>query len=198
VPRAPVYEQITCNCDNLKYKQECTTVLKVKVNKTDMITQNRDTSDIDLITISVLGADVQQLSISPNTNTESDFITAYFSHTDHECVDEEQFHVKATLIDKCSQQSSPVVITCEPCILKGTTYNNIFSNKYVFNKMRIYALYVYRFRRIVDITIKSGISILDSICCQPVCNPTIDCLPTVVRTIMTEWHHKINTSESVC
>jgi hypothetical protein len=91
----------------------------VKINRADVITQNQDTSDIDLITMSLLGADVQPLSISPNTDTESDFITANFTYT--ECVGEEQFHVNVTLIDKCSQQSSPVVIPCEPCELKGIT-----------------------------------------------------------------------------
>ena len=56
----------------------------------------------------MLGVDVQQLSISPNTNTESDFITANFSYA--ECGGDEQFHVNITLIDKCGQQSSPVAV----------------------------------------------------------------------------------------
>ena len=64
--------------------------------------------------------DVRQLSISPNTNTESDFITANFSYA--ECGGDEQFHVIISLynIDKCGQQSSPVAIECKPCETKGS------------------------------------------------------------------------------
>ena len=114
VPIAPDDRQIMCNYD--KYRRACITVLEVKVNKTAVITQNQDTSDINLITLmTALGA---ELSISPNTATKSDFITVNFSYTD-ECEGEEQFHVNVKLIDKCGQQSSPVVIKCEP---KGTIF----------------------------------------------------------------------------
>jgi hypothetical protein len=124
VPLAPTHEQITCNCD--KYQQACITVLKVEINKADMITQNQDTSDINLINIAVLGGDIQQLPISLNTDTESDLIIANF--TDTKCVGEEHFHVNTTLIDKCGQQSSPVVIECKPCETRGT-YNNYYVKK---------------------------------------------------------------------
>lgn len=119
MPIAPDHGQITCSYD--KYQQPCITVLEVKVNKTAVITQNQDTSDINLITLmAALGS---ELSISPNTATESDFITANFSYTD-EFKGEEQFHVNVTLIDKCGQQSSPVEIKCKPCkkLIKGIPF----------------------------------------------------------------------------
>ena len=122
MPIAPAHGQIMCSCD--KYQQASITVLEVKVNKTAMITQNQDTSNINLITLmTILGADVQQLSISPNTYTESDFITANFLYTDKR-ERKEQFHVNVTLIDKCGQQSSPVVIERKPCKIhvKGTIF----------------------------------------------------------------------------
>ena len=115
MPIAPDHGQITCSYD--KYQQPCITVLEVKVNKTAVITQNQDTLDINLITLmTALGS---EFSISLNTATESDFITANFLYTD-ECEGEEQFNVSVKLIDKCGQQSSPVVIECEP---KGTKHN---------------------------------------------------------------------------
>ena len=58
VPIAPFCEQIMCNCD--KYQQACITVLQVKVNKNDMLTQTRDTSNVNLVTLKLLEADVQQ------------------------------------------------------------------------------------------------------------------------------------------
>ena len=109
VPIAPAHEQITYTCD--KYQQGCTTVLQVKVNKTDMLTQNQDTSNVNLVTLTVLGDDVQQLSISPNTNTKSEFITANFLYT--ECIGDKQFHVNVTVVDMCGQQSSPIPVECK-------------------------------------------------------------------------------------
>ena len=118
-PIAPANKKITCSCD--KYQQACITitVLQIKVNKSDILAQNRDISDINSVTLKLLGLDVQQLSTSLNTNTESDFITANFSYA--ECEGDEQFHVNVTLIiiDKCGQQSYPVAIKCEPCETKG-------------------------------------------------------------------------------
>ena len=117
VPIAPAREQITCTCD--KYQQACITVLQVKMNKNDMLTQKQDTSNVNLVslTVSRLGVDVQQLSISPNTNSESDFITANFLYT--ECVGDERFRVNITLSDECDRQSSPTVVECKPCEPKG-------------------------------------------------------------------------------
>lgn len=116
MPIAPDDRQITCSCDI--YQRSCITVLEVKVNKTAVITQNQDTSDINLITLmTALGA---ELSISPNTATKSDFITANFLYTD-ECEGEEQFHVSVKLIDKCGQQSSPVMAKCMPCAGESLT-----------------------------------------------------------------------------
>ena len=111
VPIVPAHGQIMCNYDKYQQLEACITVLEVKVNKTAVITQNQDTSDINLITLmTTLGA---ELSISPYTAAKSDSITANFSYTD-EC--KEQFHVNVTLslIDKCGQRSSPVVIECKP------------------------------------------------------------------------------------
>ena len=94
-PIAPANKKITCSCD--KYQQACITitVLQIKVNKSDILAQNRDISDINSVTLKLLGLDVQQLSTSLNTNTESDFITANFSYA--ECEGDEQFHVNITL-----------------------------------------------------------------------------------------------------
>ena len=118
MPIAPDDGQIMCSCDKYRYQQSCITVLEVKVNKTAVITQNQDTSDINLITLmTALGS---ELSISPNTATNSDFITANFLYTDG-CEGEEQFHINVKLIDKCGQQSSPVMAKCKSCAGESLT-----------------------------------------------------------------------------
>ena len=95
----------------------------MKVSKTDVLAQNRDVSDINLVNLKVLGEDVQQLSISPNVNTESDFITANFLYA--ECMGDKQFQVNVTLIDRCDQRSFPVMIDCEAWETNGKARNSV-------------------------------------------------------------------------
>ena len=116
-PTSPDPEYIkSCNCDN--YQTSCqftVTVVRIKFNMS-VLAQNWDTSEINLVTLKVLEANVQQLSISPSANSESDIITANFS-VNHDFM-RDGYQVNITITDKCGRQSNPITLQCK-CDLKG-------------------------------------------------------------------------------
>ena len=102
-PTAPAHEQFTCTC--YYYQQSC--VLRIRMNTTDIITQNLAT-EVNLITLRLLQTNAQ-LSVRPDVRTEN--ITIYLN----ECMEDQRYQVNVTTLDKCGQQSPLLMINCEPC-----------------------------------------------------------------------------------
>ena len=114
-PTSPAPEHITCNCDN--YQHSCHfTVVRTKFNMS-VLAQNLNTSEINLVTLKVLEANVQQLSVNPRAKSESDIITANFS-VDRKFM-RDGYQVNITITDKCGRQSNPITLQQCKCYQQG-------------------------------------------------------------------------------